>query len=115
LKDDLRHLILVIGPWSAAAQDQADRIIVRYLTEDRMKRFAGDAAAFAGLATRFADHAPAAESIDLAELPPPERAALVALTSDLYSVPQVRFAVADAPPAGQCMADPLWHTKAPGS
>ena len=114
LADDLRLLALVIGPWPAAAKDEADVILPRYLTDERVKRFEPDRAAFAGLAVRFADHPPAAESIELAELPKAERSALVALTTDLYSVMQVRFTVAGAPAAGQCMADPLWHTKVPG-
>ena len=113
--DDLGMLARVVGPWPATAGAEADALLPRYLTAERLKRFEPDRAAFAGLAARFADHPPAAESIELAELPEAERAALIALTTDLYGVMQVRFAVAGIPAAGQCQADPLWHTQVPGS
>jgi len=114
LADDLWLLARVVGPWTATAGAEAEALLPRYLTAERTKRFEPDRAAFAGLAARFADHPPAAESIELAELPEAERAALIALTTDLYGVMQVRFAVARTPAAGQCQADPLWHTQVPG-
>ncbi|HEU4731361.1 MAG TPA: hypothetical protein VFT22_25885 [Kofleriaceae bacterium] len=113
IKDDLRHLVRVIGPWPAAASAQAEAILPRYLSDDRVKRFEPDRAALAQLATRFADHPPAAESIELAGLPAAERAALLALTADLYSVMQVRFAVAGMPEPGECMGDPAWQAWVP--
>lgn len=113
LRGDLRHLIAVIGPWTRAEQAQADALIPRYLTDERLRRFEPDRAAFAQLAARFADLPPASDAIDLAALAAPERAALIALTTDLYGVPQVRFAVAGTPEPGQCMADPRWQSQPP--
>jgi hypothetical protein len=112
LADHLRHLALVVGPWAAAGQ--AAGLLARYLSEDRLKLFAPDSAAFAELAARFADRGPAAESIDLAALTAPQRAALVALTTDLYAVMEVRTTVAGIPDNGVCLADPGWHSRPPG-
>jgi hypothetical protein len=113
LRQDLERLVRVIGPWAAAAAAEADHVIPRYLSDERVKRFEADRAAYTQLAARFADHGPAAESIDLAVLTPAERTALVALTADLYSVMQVRFAVSGNPVPGQCVADPQWQTQVP--
>jgi TAT (twin-arginine translocation) pathway signal sequence len=113
LRDDLWHLVLLIGPWTAADRAQADAVIPRYLSDERVKRFEPDRASFALLAARFANHAPAAESIDLAELSPAERAALVTLTTDLYGAIPVRCAASGTPEPGQCLADPQWQAQVP--
>lgn len=113
LVDDLARLVRVIGPWPAAATDQADAFYARYLTDERLRRFAPAGPALAALATRFAELPPACETIPLAGLPSDERAALIALTSDLYSIMQVRFAVAGLPPPGVCVNDPAWQTWVP--
>lgn len=113
LEADLRHLLVVVGPWTAGALAQADVLIPRYLNEERLQRFGKDRAVFARLAARLADQGPAAASIDLAGLPADERGALVGLTHDLYAVREVRLAASGTPDLGQCQADPLWHTKPP--
>lgn len=56
-------------------------------------------------------HLPVVHSIELGGVPAAGRAALSALTSDLYPAVQIGCAFAEVPEPGECMRDPQWHAQ----
>jgi hypothetical protein len=114
-EDALKNLIFVIGPWTkediALAEDFANRflqaahIVSQYLPKS--------ADTIQKLASRFSDEDLAAEEIDLNILPTEEQEIMKALGMQLYDLIEVRFYVSQMPEWGQCIGDPLWHTKIP--
>jgi hypothetical protein len=114
-EDSLRKLIRLLGPWDDKAS-----------AEDFIRRFLGSEAAVAPylpdkglsirtLARRFPDSAGPLDTVNLKEIPEPERELLLELTRQLYSFIEIRFLVSKEPPWGECQPqDRLRYTRAPG-
>ena len=114
-EESLRKLILLVGPWPETDKREAEDFSRRFL---QAKQAAGpylerSGELIRGLASRFPDGTVAVSGVELRGLPEPERALLVNLVKQVYSLVEVRFRVCDEPPFGECQEDRLRYTRAP--
>lgn len=114
-EDSLKKLIYVIGPWTKEdnliAEDFANRFIKASQIVSQF--IPKSSTTIQNLSARFSEEDFAVREIDLDRLSIKERELLIALGKQLYDLVEVRFFVAKVPSWGQCIGDPLWHTKAP--
>lgn len=65
------------------------------------------------LASKFPDDELDIDEIHLDQLTSKERKIILDLTKQIYDFVDVQFYASHMPSWGQCIGDPMWHTKAP--
>lgn len=114
-EESLKKLILLLGPWKEDEKQKAEDFAERFVTAKHLSNIylTESGKIVQSLTGRFSAETMAAKEIDLQALPVEEKDLLIKLTKELYSLVEVRFDVAKEPAWGQCLGNPLWHTKSP--
>lgn len=113
--ESLRLLIRLLGPWPDPAGPVGDRIAERFLAAPHLKGkfLPGSSRVVQRVAGRFVGAARPFAEVDLVPLEPGERALLLELATELYSLNEIQCLAANQPPFGECQTDGTWHTQAP--
>ena len=110
----IKKLIYILGPW------KGDEL---HLYEDYIRRFMQSghpgsyipklAKTIQSLASSLPDDDQIVDEIELSKHSDEEQEVLLDLTQRIYNFVGVQFYASGLPRWGQCVGDPLWHTKAP--
>ena len=114
-EESLKKLILILGPWKKADKAFAEDYMQGFMQTESVlgKYLPASGKIIQDLARHFDDENPETAEIRLDRLSSDERAVLLDLTKEIYNFVDVQLYAAHMPAWGQCIGDPLWHTKAP--
>lgn len=114
-EESLIALILLLGPWPDPAGPVGERFVERFLAAPHLlRKFLPDSnGVVQRVARRFGEVSAPLRKVDLLPLGADERALLVKLATELYSLTEIQRLAANQPPYGECPTDGTWHTRAP--